>query len=290
VAVPFMPRGEIDYPSFERLVDRLLRQPVGAVTLFGLASEFHKLNDGEVAELQEAFLARTSRSGAAGVISVTDHSADVAVYRAREAESAGADALNLLPPHFLSPSPAAVLEHLERVLEAVEIPVIVQYAPAQTGTHIDPEDLVSLAGRNDNLCCIKVEAAPAGPWVTRLIKESQGRLKPLVGMAGVQMPDALERGAVGVQPGCSFVPIYAEIYRRFLQGDLDGMRALHTELLPYISTWMQSVEYIIQVEKTILYRRGIIATDYCRPPGYSLDERESALIDRFLEQFHEYLT
>jgi 2-keto-3-deoxy-L-arabinonate dehydratase len=38
-----------------------------------------------------------------------------------------------------------------------------------------------------------------------------------------------------------------------------------------------------------LKRRGIIASDYCRSPSYSLDERESQQIDSFLAEFAEWL-
>ncbi|WP_258041578.1 hypothetical protein [Citrobacter amalonaticus] len=56
-------------------------------------------------------------------------------------------------------------------------------------------------------------------------------------------------------------------------------------LLPYIQRWMQHCEYIIQVEKSILHRRGIIADDYCRKPGWTLTHEDNKTIDRFIQQF-----
>jgi dihydrodipicolinate synthase/N-acetylneuraminate lyase len=290
VAVPFDSGGGVDTASFDRLVAHLLGEEVGALTLFGLASEFYKLADDERSLLQQVFLARTAaHPRVAGVVSITDHSADVAVRRAVAAVEGGADALNVLPPHFLGPPAQAILDHLGAVLGAVDVPVIVQYAPAQTGSRMVPADLVDLATRHPNLRAVKVEAQPPGPWITALAETSSGTIDALVGYAGLQMPDALERGAVGVQPGCSFVPVYTEIHRRHLAGDRAGMRSLHTELLPYIAYWMQGVELIIQVEKTILHRRGLVSTDYCRPPGRSLDSGERLVVDEFLERFAEYL-
>lgn len=111
----------------------------------------------------------------------------------------------------------------------------------------------------------------------------------LVGHAGVQMPDALRREAVGVQPGCSFVEIYLEIWNRWQDGRVSEADELHRQLLPYLAYWMQDVELLIQVEKTISRRRGIIQSDHCRAPGRALDGHERAMVDRFFDEFYEFL-
>ena len=52
---------------------------------------------------------------------------------------------------------------------------------------------------------------------------------------------------------------------------------------------MSRAEYIIQAEKCILQRRGVIASDYCRRPGYALPTDEGEIIGRFLDEFSELL-
>jgi len=103
------------------------------------------------------------------------------------------------------------------------------------------------------------------------------------------MPDALRRGAVGVQPGCSFTELYVELWRRHVTGETEGFEDLYRSMLPYLTYWMQHVELVIQAEKTILHRRGIIEHDGCRGPGWQLDDGESAMIDRFLDRFAQML-
>ena len=259
------------------------------LTLFGLATEFYKLTESDRALMQKLLLGETSRSeSVAGVISITDHSWEVACQRARDAEEQGADALMLLPPYFLAPGEDAMLEHLRRVIGSVNIPVIIQYAPMQTGVRIDPEMFLKLCDSLQNASFIKVETQPPGRYVTQIVDRSHGRLKSLVGYAGVQMPDVLARGAVGIQPGCSFTEIYVELWRLW-QVDQRAFLILHHKLLPYIGYWMQTVELIIKAEKVILKRRGIIASDYCRSPSYCLDRREQMQIEQFIGEFAEWL-
>ena len=289
IAATFTRSGVLDEDSFQSLIRYLIATNVSALTLFGLATEFYKLTDDERARMQRLMLAETTKSETvAGIISITAHSWEVACQYARDAEAQGVDALMLLPPYFLGPSEDAILEHLRRVIGSVKIPVIVQYAPVQTGVRIAPDVFLKLRDILPNADFIKVETQPPGRYVSQLVERSEGRLKALVGYAGVQMPDVLARGAVGIQPGCSFTEIYMDLWQLW-QSDKTKFMTLHNKLLPYINYWMQGVELIIKVEKVILKQRGIIASDYCRSPAYTLDEREQAYIDQFTREFSKWL-
>lgn len=136
VAMPFHANGEIDEHSFVQLLEHLAATGVQGTTLFGIASEFPKLDAPERDRLAEIFVTTLAGASLYRAISVTDHSSEVAVKRARQYQNLGADALMLLPPFFLQPSPQAIQQHIFAVLDAVDIPVMVQYAPGETGLPI----------------------------------------------------------------------------------------------------------------------------------------------------------
>ncbi|MGW4028837.1 dihydrodipicolinate synthase family protein [Streptomyces sp. NPDC004838] len=288
--VPFNADGSLDEGGFDTVVTRVLGTGVRSVMFPGFASEYHKLYDDERGRLLEILLGHTrDRDDVCAIVAVHDHGTIAAVRRAHEAAEAGADALNLLPPHFLGPSREAVTAHLATVLEAVApLPVVLQYAPAQTGTSLDAATIAALAAAHPNLRMVKVESQPPHRLVEALAAGSPS-LPAVIGYAGVQLPAALEAGAVGVQPGCTFTEIYQEIWDLHHTGRPDAARALHARLLPYISTWMQHVELIVAAEKLISVRRGWQASDHCRNPGWRLDRTERALVDRFLDEFADHL-
>lgn len=289
LAMPFTRAGDIDLDGFDAMCIHVLDAGVDGALLFGLASEFYKLSDAERAELRRRFVAAAaSREHLTSTVSVTSHATWLAVAEARAAVADGAGSINLLPPHFLTPSLSDLVAHLEAVLSAVEVPVVVQYAPSQTGTSLSADVLRSLAREHPNLTTVKVESQPPGRFVAELAA-GEPRLAAIVGYAGLHLPDAVRRGAVGVQPGCSFVELYVELWAHHLAGRAEAFEDLHRRMLPYLSTWMENVELIIQVEKTILLRRGLIASDVCRRPGWQLDTEESAMIDRFLAEFDDEL-
>jgi len=285
LAVPFHADGALDLDGFDAICHHVLGCDVDGALLFGLASEFHKLTDDERRELRGRFLTiAREHPGRLPIVSVTAHATRNAVADARAAAAEGAGAINLLPPHFLGPSAADVRDHLSAVLDAVDVPVIVQYAPAQTGTALDGATLRQLRGRHPNLSTVKVESLPSGRFISDLAAGDPA-IDALVGYAGLHLPDALLRGAVGVQPGCSFTEVYVPLWRAHLEGRTSDLAALHRRMLPFLSAWMQHVELIIQVEKTILRLRGIIADDHCRAPGWRLDAVERSLIEVFLHEF-----
>jgi dihydrodipicolinate synthase/N-acetylneuraminate lyase len=288
--VPFDEAGEVDYAGFARVVSYVLGTGVTSVMFPGFASEFHKLADDERWRLVRILLDQTrDRSDVAAVLAVQDHATNLAVSHARRLVDAGADLLNLLPPYFLSPDPAAVRRHVRAVLEAVApTPVVLQYAPHQTGTSLDAATIAGIARDLPNLVLVKVESTPPGAFIAALGTQDPA-LPAVVGYAGVQLPDAVRRGAIGVQPGCSFTEVYVEIWRRFERNDVKGATELHRHLLPYISYWMLDTELIIAAEKLISVRRGLFGSAHCRAPAHHLDTAEKAMIDRMLAEFADLL-
>lgn len=284
--VSFTDRGEIDIPGFRRVVRYVLGTGASSVMFPGFASEYLKLAEDERRTLTDVLLEQTAnRPDVAAIVAVQDHATRLAVARAGDAVAAGADLINLLPPHFLSPSRRAVEDHISTVLEAVApMPVVLQYAPPETGTSLDAAAIRSIAARHPNLKMIKVGSSPQGPLIAELAAGDPPMLA-VEGYAGVQLPVAIRRGAVGTQPGCSFTELYVEIWRRFTVGDDAGGAELHRRLLPYISYWMLDTELIIAAEKLISARRGLFDSAYCRAPAHRLDGEEVRGVERFLAEF-----
>lgn len=288
--VPFAEDDALDVAGFGAVVDHVLGTGVSAVMFPGFASEFHKLSDAERWVLTGELLDRTrARDDVAAIVSIPEHATQLAARAARDAVDAGADALNVLPPHTLGPSRSDVLAHLDTVLSAAgDTPVVIQYAPAQTGTSLDAADLFALARDHPNLARVKVESTPPGILISALAS-GEPPLASLVGYAGLLLPDALRRGAVGVQPGCSFTELYLHMWRDWERGDVAAAAALHRRMLPWLAYWMQHVELIVAAEKLISLRRGMIGSARCRAPRRMLDDEEVRAVDAFLGEFADLL-
>ncbi len=129
----------------------------------------------------------------------------------------------------------------------VNIPVLIQYAPTETGQPITPEEMKIIADQYPN-AVFKIECNLPLEYTKQLL-----RLVPnavvMNGYAGLYMLDMLENGGKGVMPGCSFTEIYIEIYKLWQQGEKSKALSLHNDLFRYINKWMTHCEYIIAIEK-----------------------------------------
>lgn len=272
---PFTSRGSIDHEGFARVVDASIASGANAVALFGLVSEFYKLSESERDDLTK-LLVRSVGHRCPVIISVVHHSTQLAISEALRAEQDGADALMLLPPFFLGPSVAEIARHIRAVVSSVSIPVIVQYAPLQTGRLIEVPVFSALCSEHPNISHIKVDMVPSGPTISELKEQ---RVGSLAGYMGLHLPEDYQRGASGVMPTVSVVPAMVKIWQS-LSSDMEFARQLHAHILPFLNFVMQSVEFLIACEKQLLADSGLLQSAFCRAPAYTLDATQRAELIR----------
>ncbi len=268
---PFASTGEIDYASFGRAVDYAIESGASAVVMFGLASEYYKLDCAEHRQLRQAVV-RSVAGRAPVIVSVTHHATEVAVRHAQQAIHDGADAVMILPPFFLNPAPQAIVDHIHDIAAAVHAPVVVQYAPAQTG--IAPEVLGSL-----DVDYIKIDAYPSF---------CVPHIPTIVGYNGLDLPEAVSAGCVGCMPGVAMTRSFVRIWDLLRANPAEG-RAMHARLLPLLQFMMQSVEMVIACEKRLLTMRGVLESSYSRRPRVALSTMQLSELDRLIAGVSELL-
>lgn len=284
----FQDDGELDYESFEKQIDYLSHTGAEGVVLYGMTSEYHKLSDQERFTLAEVFVKRIKQyPHLVSVLSVTDWSTEVAEKTAKRFENLGVDMLMLMPPFYYSPSLDDIRVHMRRILEAVKIPVIIQYAPLATKLYMEPEELVEMSETYPN-AAFKIEYRPAREFLWSFLKLKKD-MPIMTGWAGLEIIDLYEIGVRGVITVGGFSELYARIFRLLSEKKTEEARALYDRLELYISGWMIDPESLLVIEKEILRRRGILKNSVCRHPAYRMTEENQEEITRFLAEFNEEL-
>jgi len=290
IATPFTDRGEVDYDSLQNEIGFMADHGCNGATLFGIAGEYYKLSDAEADKMVSVVVEACRKNDIASIISVTTHATELAVKRARFFQEKGADSLMVLPPFFLKPGESSIVAHIKAVCDAVDIPVVLQYAPEQTGVSLDPSTLARIGKEARNDVYYKLECKPAGAYTTNILKQIGGAPRVFIGNAGYQFIELFDRGAIGVMPGSSMCDLYVAIYDSYREGDRKKAMELHGNvLLPMLNHIRQNPEMIIAYEKTILKKRGVIASDYCRKPCFGKDEEFDTLFEEFYALTLPYL-
>ncbi|MFD5662984.1 4-hydroxy-tetrahydrodipicolinate synthase [Streptomyces hirsutus] len=145
MVTPFTPTGALDLDGAARLADHLVSHGCDGLVLSGTTGESPTTTDAEKSALVTAV--REAVGGRASIVAGVG-TADTAhtVALAREAEKAGADGLLVATPYYSRPPQDAVEAYFREVADATGLPLALYDIPARTGTRIEPDTMLRLAG------------------------------------------------------------------------------------------------------------------------------------------------
>ena len=289
ITTPYTVHGDVDLESLQNVMVTRHRAGVNGFVLFGIGGEYYKQTDDEGKTMLKAVTEASKKLSTPLVVSVTQHATVAACKAAQYYEQAGADILMVLPPYFLKPSGEDVYNHIKTIAKSVKKPILVQYAPEQTGVSISTDIWRRLSNECENVNDYKIECKPSGHYISSMMTSFKQKPNIYIGNCGLQMIEAFDRGALGVMPGCAFVEVYVKIYQNYIAGNRSQAISLHNALMPLLNHIRQSVEMLNHYEKRILKMRGIIDTDYCRAPGFVPDQHDDELFFAFYSQLEPLL-
>jgi 4-hydroxy-tetrahydrodipicolinate synthase len=145
MVTPFGDDGSLDLDGAQKLAAQLVDDGCDGLVLSGTTGESPTTSDAEKAALvravREAVGDGTTIVAGAGSAD-TRHTVELA----RAAETAGADGVLVVTPYYSRPPQDAVAAHFVRVADSVGIPLMLYDIPGRTGTRIEPDTLLTLAG------------------------------------------------------------------------------------------------------------------------------------------------
>jgi 4-hydroxy-tetrahydrodipicolinate synthase len=142
---PFTEEGALDLDGAQELAARLVAQGCDGLVLSGTTGESPTTTDAEKAALvtavREAVGERASVVAGVGTFD-TRHTVELAL----AAERAGADGVLVVSPYYSRPPQDALEAHFTEIADACGLPVMLYDIPGRTGTRIEPETMIRLAG------------------------------------------------------------------------------------------------------------------------------------------------
>jgi len=291
VHTPFTDNDVIDEACLRRQLDWAF--DIGADGCgTGMVSEILRLTTHERTRL--AHLIPEIVAGRGPVfVSVGAESTAQAIIYAREAESAGNDALMAIPPTLTGLPKQAQLDYFSALAEATALPLIIQDASAYVGQAIPLEVLVKLLEKfGPDKILFKPEAAPLGPNLSALRDATNGQAKIFEGSGGILLIDSFRRGITGTIPGMDLLDGIIEVWHA-LQADNDERAyEVYFPICALTALQMQAgLDGLLAIEKYLLVKRGLFATANRRKPyKWELDEETQAETDRLFAMLQGYLS
>lgn len=279
LCTPFTSSGDLDEAGLVRLIEHQLTWGVDGVVLFGLAGELYKLTDEERTRITEVVCREVD--GQAIVIAATEHSGiEAAMARSCRARDQGVDAVMLLPPSFVKPSDAQLIEYYLSVADEVRLPIVIQDAPAWSGVPMSAELLVSIARQANVPVSVKVEAPPSAPKIRALVSSEVGAIG---GYGALHLLEDLDAGVSGVMPGCALPGLYRDLMDEFQDGGFERAFGRFSQVLPLLAFQMSSLDLFVAVQKRLLYEIGILSSARLRRPAHHPDEAQARWLGQLLD-------
>ena len=283
---PYLADESIDFETLGHEIDWLFHQGADGIVI-AMVSEVLRLSDRE-RELLAAQACQFAVGKGPAIISVGAESSYTAEGHARHAEECGAAAVMAIPPISISVEEKELLDYYRRLLEVIDIPVIVQDASGYVGK---PMSIAFQARLLDEFgperVLFKPEASPIGPRLSALRDATGGRARVFEGTGGIALIDSYHRGICGTMPGADLITAIVPLWEALEAGDLDTAAHIHEPLSALISL-QTSLDGFLAVEKHLLIRQGIFRNEIVRGPrGFILDEETRHEVDRLFDRLTE---
>jgi 4-hydroxy-tetrahydrodipicolinate synthase len=169
-----------------------------------------------------------------------DYSTARTIQLSKFAESKGADALLIVPPYYMAPTPSQVMDHYRRIAEAVSIPIVVYQNIPLTAVDLTTDHLLKLF-EEKAIAAVKM-SNPEPDRQCQLLQATDGRFTVYAGLDTAAF-EGLCHGAHGWISGIpSTVPSRARrLYELIaIESDLPGARELWTKLAPLMRLQFQA--------------------------------------------------
>ena len=257
IITPFRKDGSVDLPALAKMSAYLVENGVHGLFPFGTTGEFYAISDEEYVEslktVRDAVAGKTDRYGKPiQLLAGASHITTRGVIRlARLAEQVGGyDALSVLTPMFISQTQEELYTYYRTISESTSLPVIIYNNPPKTNVNVAPATIVRLARDCPNVIGIKDSSGDmtaCGEYI-RLTREYREHFNVMMGR-DTMITAGLVYGCSGAVASCANVAprVVADIYDRFMDGDLEGSLAAQYRLAPLrIATSMGTFPEVIK--------------------------------------------
>jgi len=221
---PFSRDGQVNYSQLKPHIDWLIEEGAAGLSPLGSSGEFSAIEVDERKRVLEHVI--EINGGRVALWAGTHHySTRLTIELSKHAAAAGADALLIVPPYYMAPTPEQVMDHYRRIAEAVDIPIVLYHNIPLTCVDLKTDHLLTLF-HEGAIAAVKMSNPDPDRICELLEEESSGAMRVYCGIDSVAF-EGLCHGAHGWISGIpSIVPRAArQLYEAIaVQKDLISAR------------------------------------------------------------------
>lgn len=235
IVTPFNESGEVDYLSFEKIINHTVNGGVEFIVVLGTTGEASTLTLPEQKELI-GYSIKKIDGRVPLVVGIGGNSTAQVVHKFSEYSFERIDAVLSVSPYYNKPNQEGIYRHFREVADASPVPVIIYNVPGRTGSNISAATCLRLASDCSKIIGIK-EASANFDQIYTILKKRPKNFLTLSGDDGLTLP-LLSAGADGVISvvANAYPKEFSDMVRFGLAGAFDKARPLHFKLIELINT------------------------------------------------------
>lgn len=259
---------EIDWKSYENLVEWQLSTGVDGFVLYGSTGEAATLKASEKLEL----LKRTKdivKGKIPLIVGAGTNDTESSIEFINEVKSLSPDAVLAVAPYYNKPSQEGIFRHYEAIANRGGLPLILYNVPSRTVIDVSIETYVRLASV-PNVVAIK-QSTDSVSNLTELCSRVGDQVAVLAGDDPVVLYTMLVGGKGVISASASVMPEeFVSLYKACEKNDWNAAAKIQKEILPKIQSLF--IESNPCPAKAVLMKKGIISSDAVRLPLVPVSE------------------
>lgn len=232
LVTPFHKQGNVDFTSYEKLIEHVINGGVDYLVCMGTTSEYPTLNNQEILACLE-FAIEVNANRVPIVLGMGENDTRTLVDHIKKTDFSNVSAILSVTPYYNKPSQKGLYAHYKAVAEASSVPVILYNVPGRTGVNITAETCLQLANDFPNIIGIKeasgnimqcMDILANKPQNFTVVSGEDALVMPLMSL-GMQGVISVTANALPQQ--------MSEMVNLCLKSNYKKAKIIHEELLPF---------------------------------------------------------
>ncbi len=233
IVTPFHKEGNIDFASFEKLIEYQIRGGVDYIVFLGTTGEAVTLSHDERNAVIE-FAVDTVDRRVPVVVGVGGNNTREVAGTLSGMSFDGIDGVLSVSPYYNKPQPKGIFYHYREIGNICPVPVIMYNVPGRTSSNIDAETTLRIAEEVPNVVAVK-EASKDLEQCARIIKDKPDHFLVISGTDELTLP-FMALGGDGVISviANAFPAEFSKMVRLCLANKYPEAREIHLGLLDIV--------------------------------------------------------
>lgn len=235
IVTPFDEQGNIDYPSFERLIEFWIKGGVEYLVVLGTTGESATIHGAEKQEVL-TFVSKQVNGRVPLVAGIGGNDTRKVMSDMQSFDLTGYDAILSVSPYYNKPNQEGIYQHYRAIDAVSPRPIIIYNVPGRTGQSMTAETQLRIARDCKNVFATK-EASGNMELIQQILQQKPADFLVISGDDPITLP-LIADGAVGVISvvANAYPQAFSHMVRLCLEGKFEDARPIHEKYLEVIAS------------------------------------------------------